>query len=182
MHIRTLILIFILGFSFESPAENICADLFNSEYSLTQISLQNKLDTKLKSVIRESDLEDGVQHYSIRIVDDYEVYGIALFSYDPISKTIEIIQMESYEGYQEKGLAKFVMEEITKSYPDTQFIRVRALGELNLDIKDHYSKMGYSQIDAIKMTPAYKIRAHVGFSEIIPESLTPLDGFIVKKP
>lgn len=177
-------LILLGGFPVQSFAQNFgvnsCHTLFENNQTSKE-NVESKLNTKLNVFVRLDDEAAGVRDYSIRIRDNREVYAIALFSfYEDIANT-EIIQMRVYSPYKKLGLGSLMMEEILKTLPKTEAIIVRGLKDDNLEVLEKYLKEGYSQIDAIKKTPAYKIRAKFGFSEIIRGTITIKDGFSVRK-
>lgn len=177
--------IFLGGFPTQSFAQNFALNSCHALFENTQTSkekIESKLNTKLNVFLRLDDDAAGVRDYSVRIRDDREVYAIALFSYYAEVASTEVIQMKVYSDYKRLGLGNLMMEEILKALPETRVIIVGGLKDDNLEILEKHLLKGYSHIDAIKKTPAYKIRAKLGFSEIIEDSVTARDGFAVRKP
>jgi hypothetical protein len=173
------------GYSTQSFAQNLefnsCRALFENTRTSKE-KLELKLNTQLHVFLRLNDEDGGVRDYSIRITDDHKVYATGLFSYYEEIANIEIIQMKVYYAYKKLGLGSLMMEEILKALPETEVIIVNRLKDDNLKVVENFLIKGYSQIEALKKTPAYKIRAKFGFSEIITDSLNAKDGFAVRKP
>ena len=97
---------------------------------------------------------------------------------------LEIEYIAVHEDFRRMHLGFELMRLVLQQYPEVEVITVSNLIETNFKVKQAYLAQGYSIEDAIRETPAYKIRARLGFSEIVPGSIAPPhnDGFQVRKP
>lgn len=175
-----ILIVFLLGLSQESLAQYDCHVLFERQKTSKE-KIEDKLNTRLEVFLRLDHQDSEIRDYSIRIRDGHEVYSIALFSYYEDISGVEVIQMKVYSGYNRLGLGSLMMEEIIKALPEARVIIVRGLKGHNLEVVEKHLALGLTQIEAIKKTPAYKIRAKLGFTEIIPGSVNDHDGFTVRK-
>jgi hypothetical protein len=85
--------------------------------------------------------------------------------------------------YREVGIATLLFERIISTHPEIKIIKSGRLVQTNIyEIEDAIND-GASIIEALRETPAYKLRARLGFSEIIPDSIDPNTfSFSVRKP
>lgn len=90
--------------------------------------------------------------------------------------TVEVVK-----GYQGKGVYKAILEQQLKDHPQTTQIK----GSLWFDNQDVVEKAiagGSSCLEAIMLTPAYKVRAGLGFSKIVSYKCGGRPEFVVERP
>jgi hypothetical protein len=120
--------------------------------------------------------------YKIKDPESGKIMGTLSVNYDSSGKTIHIGTMETMKEFRQMGVGETLFESALQQFPDTEYVSVESLEDTNLDVvRDHIAK-GMSLEDAIKETPAYKIRSKMGFGEILPQSINRHSfGFKVKK-
>jgi hypothetical protein len=103
-------------------------------------------------------------------------------SYVRSKKELEVGTMTTADEYQQMGVGEALMEGLLRKFPETQIISTGALVKTNEYLLETAMRKGLSLEAAIKETPAYKIRARFGYTEIVPGSITRDYGFKVRKP
>jgi hypothetical protein len=86
-------------------------------------------------------------------------------------------------SYRDAGVSTLMLERIVTAYPEITAIRADALTRTNIYEIEDAVRDGAKLPEAIRKTPAYKIRAQLGFTEIVPGSIDPDNfAFTVRKP
>lgn len=96
--------------------------------------------------------------------------------------TMSILSLEVDEKFQKLGLARSMFEQALSDSPSINHIEVSVLSETNLEVLKKWMARGLTAQEALRKTPAYRIRSRIGFSEIVPGSLNPNYGFTVRRP
>jgi hypothetical protein len=180
-----LYLLFTFFLSYQAiAAESLCSQAFKSstpsEERLT--NLEKKFSTEIKVVLDEKGRNEEGTQYKIRLkhADGYTV-GSVLFSYNPKKRLLEIENMDVLSDFKKSGVGEVLMDQALLRFETTQ-IAVESLASDNAAVLQQGLAKGLSTIEAIKQTPAYKIRQKMGFTEIIPASINANFGFIVRRP
>ncbi len=112
-------------------------------------------------------------------------------TYEAKGKTLHIDSMFTEEEFRKMGVGEALMEKAIQEFPDTQIISVKELTQTNKErvqkslvkSKSERAQPLQELEDAIKESPAYKIRSNLGYCEIIPDSINPQTlGFKVRCP
>ncbi len=82
-----------------------------------------------------------------------------------------VIRSVEAHGYYRQGFSKALLEQILNDHPEIQIIETEELTEMNLTELRNGLKAGLSIADAIRQTPAYKLRARFGFTRIVEGSI-----------
>ena len=86
------------------------------------------------------------------------------------------------QSFRGQNLARALFRAVLRDRPDVQVIRTKLAIE-NRRVVEEALKRGMGLESALKESPAYKIRAGEGFSEIIPGSIDSQDlSFSVRRP
>lgn len=64
------------------------------------------------------------------------------------------------------GASRVLLGSLLDRYPETKVIYLESLSMDNMDVYRKAIAEGYSQLAAVKKTPAYKIREYFGFTEL----------------
>lgn len=98
-------------------------------------------------------------------------------------KVMKVINMEVELRYARQYIGTYMMAKILYDHPDVEVIK-STLFDSNFNQYNNQIQHGASHIDALKTTPAYKIRARFGYTEIVRAHNKGfyLGHFIVKKP
>ena len=92
--------------------------------------------------------------------------GDVSFAYRPDDKTIFIDTVSIDRHHQSMGASRVLLGSLLDRYPETKVIYLESLSMDNMDVYRKAIAEGYSQLAAVKKTPAYKIREYFGFTEL----------------
>lgn len=107
---------------------------------------------------------------------------VALLDIEIANGNLEVREVFVNSDLRRHGAARLLLEQALADHPSVTGIRTFALVQTNLDVVNQARAAKLTQEQAIRSTPAYKIRARLGFTEIVPESITPDNGFTVRRP
>lgn len=148
-------------------------------------NLEKKIGKKL-----EVHINQNMAMTQFGLVDPVESDNIGYLNaiYREPSRTLKVGYMETMEAYrgsrqgQSLGIGELMMSLALKKFPDTEVISTHSMVQTNREIFMQAVQKGMSREEALKQTPAYKIRAKFGFTEIVPGSIDGELGFAVRKP
>lgn len=128
----------------------------------------------------------GDENYPMVFLRDYDTnafMGTLDVHYISANKSLEMGNLFTYENYRNMGVSEALVESMLKEFPKVEVISTDSLTQTNLKVVEDHIKKGKSVTDSIKESPAYKVRAKFGFTEIIPESINNNTyGFKVRRP
>ena len=106
---------------------------------------------------------------------------VGYIEYTPKGKVLDIDYVQSY--VEKEGVSTAAFGEMLRRQPQAQIIVTR-LSMDNKSIAQGFLDQGMSCIDALKETPAYKVRAKFGFTKILNASCPQYNHFVldVAKP
>lgn len=151
-----------------SAETRACFDLFAGQSSYTQREIiQKDVESKIKKlvVIKSNEENDP----SAIIIEDTRGRRLAYadyYFYDREDRTtLKVMNIQVERTVRKKGLSKLILAKILELNPQITEI-VSSLIQDNEKIFYAYLNQGNSVVEAIKQTPAYKVRANLGFSKI----------------
>lgn len=128
---------------------------------------------------KNPDVEFTTDDSSIKIINkEGEIIG-SLYGFLQEDGSLLIMGVDVKESERRKGLAKMMFAKFLMKHPEVNVITGALGSEAEIDFwKD--VKAGKSFEDAIRNTPAYKLRSAFGFTELqeIPEPGTPRNAVI----
>lgn len=97
--------------------------------------------------------------------------------------TLSIGYFRVFDQYQNAGIARYMYEQLLRDLPEAVEISTGTLSSTNEKIFRQGIQAGLSVEEAIMKTPAYKIRARLGYSEIVPDKIDLQTGrFVARRP
>lgn len=87
--------------------------------------------------------------------------------YFPKPGVLAIDDLAVKEEYRRKGVSEALFAKVLREHPEIEEIRSDALVQTNEKAIQKELKRGGSCRDAIKATPAYRMRARFGFTELV---------------
>lgn len=154
---KFFILIFLTS-SYVLGAQEFCSQLLQAAQNDVEIKLSQPVSlelselhggkTKIITVYNKNELQIAYADYSFQGAD-----------------IIKIGQIDISPAYWKNGLSKLILARIIEDNPQVKEIKTQ-LADRNEKVFNDFRDMGYSVLDAIKETPAYKVRAALGFSKI----------------
>lgn len=124
----------------------------------------------------------GLNELSIVLKDEHRGYmsvGVLFYSAESSGKIIHISSIGA--DFKKIGVATALFAILLRRFPKTEEIYTDFLGETNREEVEKGIASGLSIEESIKQTPTYKIRALMGFSEIIPQSINKFYGYAVRR-
>jgi hypothetical protein len=112
-----------------------------------------------------------------------EVVATMYYEWEPVRQEVSIGYMgvtEKLDALKNNGFGTALMEKVLKIHPITKIISTSQLSLDNLKVYKNAINSGMTAENAIKQTPAFKIRSKFGFTEIQVIDIS--GGFIAKKP
>jgi hypothetical protein len=95
----------------------------------------------------------------------------------------QIIQISIIDTrFQRFGIGQTLVEQALMKFPNTKIIGTWVLKNVNKRELKKALKRGATPVEALQQTPSYKIGAALGFTKIIPETITEDFDFAVQKP
>lgn len=165
-------------------AEPLCNQIFQIRLTPQErlSNLEKKFGTEIQVVLDEKGHSDESVKYKIRLkhANGYTM-GYVLFHYHPKQHLLDIESMDVLTDFKKSGVGEVLMDQALVRF-ETEQIAVESLASDNAAVLQQKLAEGLSAVEAIKQTPAYKIRQKLGFSQIIPESINSNFGFIVRRP
>ena len=128
-------------------------------------------DDKLKVVKIYQDTQNGKA-----------TMGTMDFTYSQDTGVIHKGYMSTSPEYRNLGVGEALMEQAIKASSGVRKIETCCLIETNRQAVTAAINRGMTKVDAIKQTPAFKIRARFGFTEIDPDSIDSYYGFTARRP
>ncbi len=161
--------------SHASAAQASCSYLLQA-----QKTVEIKLDEPV--TLEVSELHKGKTKLVTVHNKNEQQIAYAEFSF-PEKDVIKIGQIDVLPAYWKNGISKLIIARIIEDNPQVKEIKTQ-LADRNEKVFNDFRDMGYSVLDAIKETPAYKVRAALGFSKIKEyehreNHLSPYTGFTV---
>jgi hypothetical protein len=92
--------------------------------------------------------------------------GEAWFSVFADTKSLAILSLEVERDFQRKGVSEFMLAQMLKYHPDISSVE-GDLNQTNFYIVRDAEFKGMPLKQAIKQSPAYKLRKRLGFTKIL---------------
>ncbi len=159
--IRAFIFLSVLSLSFSSRADSRfhCAELFDQIRIGPLAYLKpDRFDSPVEFKIEV----DGISHYIVAKMNGRLVGSMdyRIFSNGKMEMTY------IFSSVRQAGVSKALFARALLEHPEVVEIK-SYLADVNAEIYYEGIESGLSSIDALKNTPAYKIRASIGFTRII---------------
>lgn len=158
-------------------AEKICPETYASIANATPIyghqitaaqltELQARIEKKLGFPIK-LEIDEDPMHFKHSItVYDPKGDSIANFEYIRENTTMTVEKIVVYKSeHRKKGMSELLMANFLHRHPDTEKI-MAGFKDDNQSVVHSFLEKGYSCQDALKQSPAYKMRVKFGFSKI----------------
>ncbi len=159
-----------------------CESLFTSQNETPALQIDpnqtlEKLEDRFggKVELKASQSESGLYFLELFDPRSGELLGELNYRYVANEKKLNIVWMEAV--VKEIGISETLIALALSRYPETRVIHTRALLDTNEKIVKTALAKGASIEDAIKTTPAYKVRKKLGFDRIVLNSINSEFGF-----
>jgi len=175
-----------------SLVETTCSNIMSGA-ALERLRNESEVHVQVDAVLKKAEknlgailtIKDGRADLSQPRVDGTRFVAFITADYTEKLRILTVSNMFVREDARNKGISAALLAAELAKHPSTEVIFTTALLYDNEDKLRQYLDAGYSVIDAVKETWAYKIRAQFGFTEIMPESIHMTDGkygFGVRRP
>lgn len=169
-----------------SKAAVTCAELFSEGSSLSEnhafkvelYKLEINYGGKLE--VEQSEGKSGLKFIILKDQQTKKEIAELDYRYDETTNELEIKWIESTK--KNLGVAHLLFTVALHTHPNTKRITTAILMETNEAIVKENLSQGMTPENAIKQTPAYKLRKSFGYSILIKDSITEDYGFTVEKP
>lgn len=158
---------------------------FNKNLAKQRLKTQNYAEAKLKTAIElESFFPFKVPPLRAISLKDSKGDQLAYCEYILNGDELSSIQIRVPELNKGKGISRLALARMLEIHPEVKSIRTEIIDD-NVDVFESYRNLGYSTLDAFMETPAYRIRASLGFTKIVAFEYRglgrPATGFTVAK-
>jgi hypothetical protein len=171
-----LIFLFNMSFGGWAQAQVACQSAHALPPSLA------KLERVLERKVQVVHLPPRGGFYQIELFTDNGERELGSLTYQPNfnGQVLQVLIIHAH--FQRFGIGEALIEQALLKFPQTNVMATWALVGVNKQELTKALAGGATPIMALQQTPAYKIGAALGFTEIIPESINAEFDFAARRP